>query len=498
MNKQKKKNSNFIWLMGVFIISVSLVLFCQFYFGNTINDKTTFYENTHINGINVSGLTKAQASNILNENLIKNKDNLKITLKSNSNEWQISGDDFEYVGNINKTLDNVMKVGREGNIFQKKKIEKKIKDEGLFVSVPYQNIYGGMENVVQKVVAQVECEPSEGAILFDPNSDDMFSLSPSKSGLIVNKSLLEENINNALEQNLTEIELPLQEVLPQENLQEMIDKISLRSSFSTDISRSNSARKNNIKKALDSFNGMIVESGKEVSFNETTGLRTASNGYENANVIINGSYISGVGGGVCQASTTLYNALLRSDIDILQVCHHSLPASYVPLSFDAMVSEGYADLKFKNNLDTPIFIKAYCTDTKAVVEIYGEKLEDGLSIETKSELVKIIAHQGDTILKDTNGEYENKVLYKGEYYRLKYPQEGYETKGYIQYIKNGEVIREKEVRHDRYISQQGIIIEGVEQLEDGMSLPNNNVKYIPPQKVTKENILNAKKRWGLI
>ena len=88
-----------------------------------------------------------------------------------------------------------------------------------------------------------------------------------------------------------------------------------------------------------------------------------------------------------------------------------------------MVSEGYADLKFKNNLSTPIFIKTICDNSTATVEIYGEPFEDGVSIQTKAELVKVLPHGGDDIITDYKGEYEDKVLYRGEYYRLKYPQE---------------------------------------------------------------------------
>ena len=162
-----------------------------------------------------------------------------------------------------------------------------------------------------------------------------------------------------------------------------------------------------------------------------------------------------------------------------------------------MVSEGYADLVFKNNLDTPIYIKTYCDSTSANVEIYGQPFKEGISIKTRSELVKILPHNGDNIISDKNGEYSNKVLYKGEYFRLKYPQEGYESKGYLQYYKNGELIEEKLIRHDHYQPQNGILIEGTFDLEDGMTLPQSNVKYISPQKVTSQTIENAKKKWHI-
>lgn len=495
--KKSNKKLSVLWLIVVAFIAVGLLLFCQFYFGDSINSKSTFYPNTFINGVNVSGLTKAEANNVIQENLISNKDNINITLKSKDKTWTITGEDLSYVGNFNSTLDEVMQYGHEGNIFEKKKLSNKIKKEGLIINIPIEDVYDGFNNKIEDIVNEIESAPKPSKIEFNPQNDDMFTFLPAENGLIVNRDELKKMLSSALSEKKFNIEIPIVEVLPQENLQSLQNKISLRSTFSTDYSKSSSDRKYNIKMALSKFNGMIIEPLQEVSFNNITGARTKDNGYKTAKIIIGGKYVDGVGGGVCQASTTLYNALILADIEILQVNHHTLPASYVPLSFDAMVSEGYADLVFKNTLDTPIFIKTICDNNTATVEIYGQPFDEGVTLKSRAELVKIIPHGGDDIIKDVNNEYSDKVLYKGEYYRLKYPQEGYESKGYIQKIKNGEVIEEKEIRHDKYLPQNGIIVEGNYTLEEGMSLPTNNVKYIPPQKVTSENERNAKLRWNM-
>lgn len=496
--KSKSNHSSILWLIIVAFIAVGLLLFCQFYFGDTISSKTTYYNNTHINGVDVSGMTREEANNVLTANMIENKEKINITLKNDNKEWAIKGEDLNIIANLQPTLDEVIEYGREGNIFNKKKVEKQIKSNGLYVNIPFEDMFGGIESQLDTVLADIENKHKKDEIIFTPDSNVMFSLNEGNKGYVVDRDLLYKKINEAL--NTPEnsvIEIPVQEITPQNSLEDFVSKIEMRSYFSTDYSKSAEDRKSNIKLALSKFNGMIVEPGEEISFNQTTGARTAENGYKNAKIIIGGKYVSGVGGGVCQASTTLYNALIRADVEILQVNHHTLPASYVPLSFDAMVSEGYADLVFRNNFDTPIFIKTYCTDSNAHVEIYGQPLEDGVEISTRAELVKIIAHGGDDIICDIKGEYESRVLYKGEYYRLKYPQEGYETKGYIQYIKNGELVKEKEIRHDYYPSQNGIIIEGADEIEEGMTLPNNSVKYIGPQKITKEAVERAKLRWNV-
>ena len=499
--KTKTKTRSYtsiIWLIAVAFIAVGLLLFCQFYFGDSVSNTTTFYKNTFVNGVDISGLTKEEANTLLQTDLENNIENISITLQSGDKSWKLSGSDFEIVGNFENSLNSLISYGREGNIFEKKKIENKIKKEGLYINVPYNELLGGVDEKLDNIILEIESPAIPASIVFNPDDEVMFSIKNGENGLKVDRTTLMEEINNAISsKDTTPILIPFEQIMPEESLEQTLENIALRSKFSTDISTSSQNRKDNVKKALSAFNGMIVEPNQIVSFNDTTGSRSAENGYKNAVIIFNGSYTSGVGGGVCQVSTTLYNALLRADLEIIEVCHHTLPPSYVPLSFDAMVSEGYADLIFKNNQPFPIYIKAYSDGKSATCEIYGQPLEEGLTITTKSELVKIIGHNGDKIISDTKGEYSNHVLYKGEYYRLKYPQEGYITNGYLVYKKNGEIIEEKKIRHDKYSSQNGVIVEGVYEMEEGMKLDNNGVKYIAPQKVTQENYENAKKKYHL-
>ena len=124
--------------------------------------------------------------------------------------------------------------------------------------------------------------------------------------------------------------------------------------------------------------------------------------------------------------------------------------------------------------------------------MFGLKLFDGEYFKTRSEFIKTIPHMGDRIIADT-GEYSNKVTFKGEYLRLKYPHEGYEANAYLQkFSKDGELLEEKLIRHEIYQPQEGIIIEGTEDVYAGISLPENDVKFIPPQVASKTNKDNVK------
>ncbi len=494
-NKEKNSKRGAFWLLGVSGMAAVLLLFCQFYFADNNLTENRFYENTTINGIDVSHLTEQEAENIIEYNLLKNRDEISLTLVSGENEWKFKGSDFTIVSDVKPVLSEVMKIGRDGNVLEKMKVQNKIKSAGLSYNISYKTVLGGIEDIVENIASTIEQEGEEPTLVFNPTKQETFTVTEGKKGVKVNRELLYKRIDEELATNKTaKIEIPLEEIPNSITKDYLLNNVSLRSRFSTDYSASSKERKSNVNKALEKFNGMIIEPGQEVSFNETTGARTEENGYKQANIILNGAYVKGTGGGACQSSTTLYNALLLADLEITEVNHHSLPASYVPLSCDAMVSEGVSDLKFKNSLETPVYLKTYGDDNSVTVEVYGKPFEEGVSVKTRAEFVKVLPHNGDQIVPDTNGEFSKYVMYKGEYYRQKYPKEGYESKAYIQYFKDGELTEEKEIRHDFYQPQSGIVIEGTEDLGEGMTLPKNDVKIISPQKDTKASTETIKKR----
>lgn len=486
---KKTKHSGFIWVIGVSALSVALLLGCQFFFQNTITGNEKFYANTKINGIDVSGMSVAEAENVVLTQMLEDRNDIEIELVSKENSWTLKGNDFEVSNKIQPIVAQISKYGKDGNFFQNKKIENEIKENGKDFEISYTNVLSNIDEKIDEIITEVEQPARSASLVFTPNSQDVFAVDKGQNAILVDRDKLYSEIDNALKNNKkVSIEIPVIEIENQIDIEALKNSVVKRSEFSTSYAASSKSRKNNIKKALESFNGLIVQPGETVSFNKITGARTEANGYSNANIIVGGVYVEGVGGGVCQASTTLYNALLLADVEILSVTHHSLPASYVPLSFDAMVSGDYSDLTFKNNLENPIYIKTSYDDSQIKVEIYGQKFEDGISLKRRAELVKILPHNGDKIVADSKGEYSNKILYKGEYYRLKYPREGYESKGYLQYYKDGELIEEKEIRHDFYRSQEGIVMEGVEEPVEGMTIPASDVKIIKPQKPTQQNL----------
>ena len=216
------------------------------------------------------------------------------------------------------------------------------------------------------------------------------------------------------------------------------------SSFTTDYSHSTPDRKHNIRLALKSLNGVVVKSGAEFSFNKVVGKRTEERGYKKALVIFKGSYVEGVGGGVCQVSSTLYNAWLLAGLDTVSVKAHTLPSSYVDLSRDATVSE-YIDMVLLNPLESDVKVQTSYDENNITINILGQKRECEYSL--KSETIEVLPFNEDIVELDEVGE--------DEYFIGKV---GYKSRLIITITKGGRVVAKRVLRNDYYIPQNSVKI----------------------------------------
>ncbi len=184
--------------------------------------------------------------------------------------------------------------------------------------------------------------------------------------------------------------------------------------YSTNYSTSSANRKENIRLASEKINGRILNPGEVFSFNAEVGPRTSANGYKVAHVYSGSKVVDGIGGGICQVSSTLYNAVVFADLEIVYRTNHSMPVYYVPLGRDATVSYGTIDFKFKNNKESPIKIEAIADGTNFTINVYGRKkyLKD-ITIEnaiTGSNPFSVVEVKDDTMYED-----ERKIEEKGSY-----------------------------------------------------------------------------------
>lgn len=439
------------------------------------SNSQTVAKNISVNGQQISGLTNEEAIKKVSDIAKSQQKEIEIILKHEDNEFVIKGEEFN--GNFETFSKSVLSEAKP-NFFESMNI---FDNTDKNIQIKNADLLFGLDEKIDEIACLIDCEPSGGEVVL--KSDNNFIVSDTNDGCFVNKELLKQQINsNLLTQNKIELQIPTIIKTNQVTKEYIESNLKKRSEFSTDYSASAEARKYNVKLSLSAFNGMKIEPGQEVSFNDVVSTKINDNDFKTAKIILNGEFVDGKGGGMCQASTTLYNALLLADLQILEVHSHSLPITYVPLGFDAMVNQGSSDLRFVNNLQAPIYLKTWGDDDRAYVEIWGQPFEEGNSIRTRSDFIGTIPHPGDKIIPDSEGKYSNIITFKGEYHRAKMPQVGYECKSFIEYLQDGEVVDEKQIRHEYYQSQHGVIYEGVEDVIDGISLPENSVKFIPPQK----------------
>jgi len=250
----------------------------------------------------------------------------------------------------------------------------------------------------------------------------------SKKGLKVDKNQLYcEIINKIINKNHENINIKAIETNPIiEDL--YIDKISYkRSEFETNFINSIKERKNNIKLALESLDGVCINPGEIFSFNDIVGERSSARGYESAKIISRGEFVDAIGGGVCQVSTTLYNAALLAGLDIIEVNSHSLRIGYIEPGFDAMVNSGSSDLKFRNNTEYPIMLATSNNNDTCKICIYGEKNPYQYKREYSLEYNRTPERDGYTVL-----------------------QEGSTVESKIYIYKNGDMVEEKKLRSVKY------------------------------------------------
>ncbi|MBS1705950.1 MAG: VanW family protein [Armatimonadetes bacterium] len=191
------------------------------------------------------------------------------------------------------------------------------------------------------------------------------------------------------------IELPMIEA-PKSISDEVLRSIKYPIGSYTTSFPNNRNRVQNITVASQKINGKILMPGDVFSYNETVGQRTVEAGFKEAPVIVNGKKEPGVGGGICQVSTTLYNAALLGDLKIVERTNHSMPVAYVPVGRDATVNWGTTDLKFKNSYDFPIAVVATQKPGQITMTILGAQKQDGLEVTIERSSVRYGGTRSET------------------------------------------------------------------------------------------------------
>jgi vancomycin resistance protein YoaR len=338
------------------------------------------------------------------------------------------------------------------------KVLNRLKGHGYGATDAADEIFRGFKRDMEKLRAAYCYPPKDARAFFYPDAETgrKFQYAEGEDGAIIDEDATVAEMLKGMPKNRADITVKVLKAPPKITASRLKELTARRAAFSTGYSSSKPERKYNIALAAGFISGTVVPPDGIFSFNEVVGRRTAERGFQTAPIIFDGQLVEGVGGGVCQVSTTVYNAALYADLEIIHAKKHSSVVGYAKPSFDAMVSE-YNDLKIKNNTGFPLYIAANADGNRLKIEFFGKPVEKGLKIALRSEVKKVVNCEDKVILND--GSYE---ISEEGFFRISRGANGCVSEGYIDYYRGGVLERSEKIRSDTYRPMNGVIVKDKE------------------------------------
>lgn len=368
-------------------------------------EEATILKGVKIDGVDVSGMTRAEAVRAL-EAHEKEVGEQKISLKIGDETVEVGLSGFGITCSHAEVVDEALGIGRTGNIVKRYKDQKDLQHSGKEFALSWEVNERLVKSFVEENCTQFDRE-AENASLSRSNGE--FQFVPGKQGLVLDVdgsvAAIMEHLSSGWSPDSEEHEIELKTRItePEGSAEELASVKDLLGSFTTSFSTSSSNRCMNVSSGAEHINGTVLYPGESFSTYECVSPFTAENGYAMAGSYLNGEVVDSMGGGICQVSTTLYNAVLRAELEVTERSPHSMTVHYVELSEDAAIAGTYKDFKFVNSLSAPIYIEGYTTaDKKITFNIYGKETRDS-NRSISFESVKVSNVGGGTVLTENGG-----------------------------------------------------------------------------------------------
>lgn len=340
--------------------------------------------------VNLSGMTKEEAKEAVEAYFLEKADE-KITLIVNKETMEVSRGDLGVAWSNPEVINEACGIGKSGNLIKRYKAIKDLE----FSNQVFEIAYTADEVMIESVVSE-ECTKlnKKATNLGLEKTESGFQVIEGQEGVVVDEAAAKEVILAYIEEEFDgkggEIEIPTMISEPLGSREELAKVKDLLGSFQTSFKSSNANRSKNVRTGAGHINGTVLYPGEEFSTYEYVTPFTIENGYEMAGSYLNGKTVDSMGGGICQVSSTLYNAVLMAELEVTERSPHSMMVAYVQASADAAIAGTYKDFKFKNSTDAPIYIEAYTTDGKNVVfNIYGQETRPaGRTIKYKNKVLE--------------------------------------------------------------------------------------------------------------
>ena len=329
-------------------------------------------DTVYFGDVDVSGMTAAQAQSAL-DSYVDTFRHKVFTLSTGQKSIQVSAEDLGITAANQEIVEEALNLGKTGNLIARYKDKKDLEKEPKVFDVQFEADEDKVQTLLGVNAPNLNQEALDCGL---ERSNGTFSITGGADGVEVNVTESVKAIQDFVKEwdgTDANISLATDVTKPRGSREELSKVKDLLGAFSTDFSSSAAGRATNVKVGADKINGSVIYPGEQFSVYEAVSPFDAENGYELAGSYENGTTVQSYGGGICQVSTTLYNAVIRSELQVDERYNHSMIVTYVKPSMDAAIAGTSKDLKFTNNTDAPIFIEGYTSGGQIYFNIFGEE-----------------------------------------------------------------------------------------------------------------------------
>lgn len=380
-----------VWLAGAKIYQEQMAAYESYAAIRQAVSGDTFFAGVTVDGTDLGGMRMDEARALFAGRQTQTEQAFSLVVASGEKRWRITSNEVPMTFDAETILARAYAVGRTGSLEERYAQVQQAAQGGYHFQTGFTYDRSAIDELVNIIGDSLDVEMKNATLdAFDVNNKT-FTFSEAQAGYRVDRERLASDILAALDEGAYDrVIIPQGERLePTVTLAQLEGLFGRISSFSTKTTKDQD-RNTNIALSAAALNGRVVLPGETLSFNECTGQRTGAKGYREAGAIAGGMLVDDTGGGVCQTSSTLFNAVVRADLTIVERSAHSWPSTYVNKGEDATVNWPSLDFVFRNDGQFPVFVVAWYADQQVTVEIYGQMLENGMTIDLESTVIKTI------------------------------------------------------------------------------------------------------------
>jgi vancomycin resistance protein YoaR len=438
---------------------IALLFFCGFVGVSRILEEESFAPGVLIDGMNVSGMSFEEAEEAVAANILQQLSDVFVTLDYKGESTVLDANALGVSINAKDALDRAYHYNKNEAETIEQRFDKTSElsagvDFMTEMTVDQATLYASLE----RYAAQYYQSPTDATAAFDADTTSFFYTLEQPGKQINVDRLCSVVLENLSRQSSPVIQVEDEAVLPNVTRSALEQNTSLISTYET-VAENNPNRNINIALICDAVNGLEIKPGETLSINELVGKRTENKGFKSASAISDGLLVDEVGGGICQLAGTLYNAALLADLDIVERVKHTWPSSYLPIGQDSTLNWNNKDLKIRNPFAYSVFISARFVNQKLTVKLYGQPLEDGVTIEVQNNIIEEVK-PGATEIRYT------RELPVGSTQTVRQARTGYRVEVSRIYYQNGVETHRELVSKDYYPALNKIVLKGRTNSED--------------------------------